>query len=54
MLLAKPGDNVESYRVEGDRPVFDRSYNNSEAELEKFLSDMRTNRSGTDNTKVDV
>jgi len=43
MLLAHPDGNVESYRVEGDTPVFSQAHSTSEADLEKTLNNMRSN-----------
>ncbi len=41
MLLSDSHDNVESYRVEGERDTWNPLFNTSEAELEKTLQEIR-------------
>jgi cytochrome oxidase Cu insertion factor (SCO1/SenC/PrrC family) len=43
MLLVNP--SVESYRVDEDgKPIQSSEYNNTEAELENYLNELRRNR----------
>ena len=41
MQLAHPNGKVESYQIDEDREVYNETHKTSEADLEKYLNDMR-------------